>query len=82
MMTLGKHEVGRAKEVDAQVINKFRFDWLETSVTLKSKKLNEIEVKLGDSIEKLDLSGKATCSYCTDVISYGGKDVKSAKHIF
>ncbi|GFO36923.1 hypothetical protein PoB_006342800 [Plakobranchus ocellatus] len=50
--------------------------------------LSEIEVTLGDSIEKLDLPGNALCSFCNDVISYGGKGkialvdhVQSAKHI-
>ncbi|GFO04973.1 hypothetical protein PoB_003147800 [Plakobranchus ocellatus] len=88
MKTLGKNDIGRAKEIDAKVKNRFRYECLETTVNLKSKKLSEIEVTLGDSIEKLDLPGKALCSFCNDVISYGGKGkialvdhVQSAKHI-
>ncbi|GFN88405.1 hypothetical protein PoB_001491100 [Plakobranchus ocellatus] len=88
MKTLGKNDLGRAKEIDAKVKNRFRYEWLETTVNLKSKKLSEIEVTLGGSIEKLDLPGKALCSFCNDVISYGGKGkialvdhVQSAKHI-
>ena len=73
MKTLGKHESSRVREIDVKIKNKFRFEWMETTVLLKSKKCNECEVKLGDSIEKVDVPGKAQCSYCNDVINYGSK---------
>lgn len=88
MKVLGKADACLAREVDKSVKNKFRFEWLETAVVLKSKKLGPMDVKLADCIEKIDVPGKATCTYCKDVISYGGKGkvaltdhMKSEKHL-
>lgn len=88
MKVLTKGDVVLAREVDKDVKNKFRHVWLETVVKICSKKLGTLETKLSDCIDKVDIAGKALCSYCNDVISYGGKGkvaltdhVKSEKHI-
>lgn len=88
MRPLAKGEVGLAREVDAKIKNKFRFDWLDTVVKVTCKNAGDVEIRLIDSIVKVDIAGKALCNFCNYVINYGSKGksaliehVKSVKHI-
>jgi hypothetical protein len=90
ILTRPKGEIILCRGIDKNVKNKFRYEWLETVVKVESKKhgLAETEVKLSDCIDKIDIAGKATCKYCSDLINYGGKGkisltdhVKTDKHL-
>ena len=59
MRVLNKNncDIIQCKEIDKQVKNKFRFEWLETVVRISSEKLGlqEREVRLSDCIQKVDI---------------------------
>ena len=87
MKELAKSDVVRVKELDSKIKNKFRFMWLEDSLTIKSKKSDSVTICVGDSVVKVDIPGKVLCKYCNDVINYGSKGriaiidhLKSGKH--
>lgn len=67
-----EHKVG---SVEANEKNKFKFEWLNKSIKVKlpAKGTNaeEIEIKVGDSIKKIDVSGTVNCQLCADNIYYG-----------
>ncbi|GBN78213.1 hypothetical protein AVEN_45094-1, partial [Araneus ventricosus] len=56
---------------------KFKFEWLNKSVKIKlpakgnNTSVEEIAVKVGDSIKKIDISGTVNCQLCSDTIYYG-----------
>ena len=71
-----KENMALVKEIDKSVKNKFRFEWLEKTVTIKikvDKKTHNVVEKVGDFIAKCDIPGKAKCTYCNDIISYGSR---------
>ena len=61
------------KEIDVDVKNKFRWSWLEKSVTVRVKigKNTEDVIEKFDYIAKTDVPEKAQCLYCDDTINYG-----------
>ena len=76
MLVLQKSDELKVREVDKNIKNKFKCDWLNQNVTLNLKK-GEISVPLSDFIEKIDVAGKAKCNLCSDIIQYGGPGWKS-----
>lgn len=71
-----------AREVDADLSNKFKWSWLEEEVEIQGD-----IVKFG-CFKKLYLPGKVLCTLCTDVINYASngkkalsQHVKKEKHL-
>ncbi|GBL66512.1 hypothetical protein AVEN_259786-1 [Araneus ventricosus] len=56
--------------------NKFKFEWLNKSIKIKlpakgkNTSVEEIAVKVGDSIKKIDISLTVNCQLCSDTIYY------------
>ena len=73
MKELTKSDILRINDLDSKVKNKFRFVWLEDSLTIKSKNGDSVTICVGDSIVEVDIPGKVLCKYCNDVINYGSK---------
>ena len=71
---LGKDQSALVREVDEKVKNKWNFRWIEEEIQVK-----EFTVKIGDSINKVNLPGKASCSLCHSVINYGGRGTSAFK---
>ena len=66
MKLLSKENEALVKEIDKDVINKFRWSWLERSVTVRvkiGKNTEDVIEKLFDYIAKTDVPGKAQCLY-------------------
>ena len=60
------------KEIDKSVKNKFRWSWLDRTVTISVKIGNsteELVEKLADYIVKCDVAGKSQCLYCDKITS-------------
>lgn len=73
---LKKEEFALAVEIDKGLKNKWSPLWLEATVktTLvlpKGKK--EVELRVGDSISKVNVAGKAICDFCQDTIKYASR---------
>jgi hypothetical protein len=56
------------KEIEKDVKNKFRWDWLDFEVEICGFK-----VKIGDSVCKRTEPGLAFCTLCSKDIKYGGR---------
>jgi hypothetical protein len=66
------------KDLEKSVKNKFRWDWLSEEVESKSLfRGKTLKGKIGDCIRKVDVAGRAQCTWCNDVINYeaAGKKV-------
>ena len=62
------------KDINKDVKNKFRWSWLERSITLTvkiGKNTEDAVEKLADDIAKCDVPRKAQCLYCDDTITTG-----------
>ena len=66
MKELTKSDVLIIKDLDSKIKNKFRFIWLEDSLTIKSKKGDSVTICVGDSVVKVDIPGKVLCKICND----------------
>ncbi|XP_069128861.1 uncharacterized protein [Argopecten irradians] len=64
------------KACDASVKNKWNDAWPQKVVTVQLRQDN-VDIKIGDHIKKIDVPGKAVCELCHDVINYGQKGVTS-----
>ena len=83
---------GRLQEIDGGIKNKFRWNWLERSVSITYRnQKSTIETSsflLGKFIRKVDKPGLALCVTCDKLINYGSKGAsaldehcsKSKKH--
>jgi hypothetical protein len=60
------------REIDKSCKNKFKWNWLETEVTIKLKS-GEKKVMLSEHIRKIDVDGRAKCIVCPDILNYGGR---------
>ena len=65
-------------EIDSTVNNNWNWKWLEETkkhkVALQFRKdPQEFELRVGDSIEKIDKAGSAYCNWCQEPLKYGGK---------
>ena len=70
----------KVREIDADLKNKFRWDWLDRKVTVcpvGSSKEEPLSVLVADFVKKLDVAGKALCTVCDDVILYGSRGWKA-----
>lgn len=79
-------DIAKAREIDKNEKNKFRCEWLAKTVTVKHAG-KEMDVIVGDTIQKVDVSGKTICSICSDLQYYGKRGfsaisdhLKSGKH--
>ena len=63
-LALSIDEEATVKEIDKDYKNKFKFDWLEKVVHIKRDGV-DCKVKIGDSIVKINVSGKASCKWCS-----------------
>ena len=73
MKLLTKENEALVKDINKDVKNKFRWSWLERTITLTvkiGKNTEDVVEKLGDYIAKCDVPGKAQCLYCDDTINY------------
>ena len=63
--------------INANEKNKFKFEWLDKSATIKlpasahNVDVTELSVKVGDCIKKIEVSGTVNCQLCCDTIYYG-----------
>ncbi|XP_033638505.1 uncharacterized protein LOC117299151, partial [Asterias rubens] len=71
------------QEIDNGVKNKFRWEWLQETVTIDG-----YQHKLRDCFQKIATAGKVCCNYCNDTINYSANGkralvshVKQAKHL-
>lgn len=86
MNVLTIHDEHKAREIDKTEKNKFKFSWYSTVVPVKYKE-EEFEVTIGNSIKKINVSGRAKCALCYDIIYYGKRGlaaitshIKCGKH--
>ena len=82
MHRLNEKDSVLAKKIDkdAGVKNSWNFSWLQETVQLKwreKEKTKSVDVKLGNTISKINEPGKAVCSLCEDVIKYGSNGKKA-----
>ena len=75
---LTKAEEATVKEIDKDCKNKFKFQWLEEEVHVKVGEV-DCKVKIGDSIVKINVSGKASCEWCHSLLTYKGKGLSTLK---
>ena len=76
MKLLSKENEALVKEIDKDVKNKFRWSWLEKSVTVRvkiRKNTEDVIERLFDYIDRTDVPWKAQCLYCDDTINYGSR---------
>ena len=69
-----KEEESRVSEIDKDVKNKFKWEWLEKIVKFDmkiGKQTQNVSEPLANFIKKSDIAGKALCVYCNDLINYG-----------
>lgn len=64
---------GDVSSIDKDVKNKFRWDWLDLCVQVKSSNGNFRGVPISEWIIKINSPGKAKCKLCTKILSYGSK---------
>ena len=72
--TLTKEEEFRVSEIDKDVKNKFKWEWLEKIVKFDvkiGKQTQNVSEPLANFIKKSDIAGKALCVYCNGLIRYG-----------
>lgn len=62
---------GDVFSVDKDVKNKFRWDWLDSCVQVKCSNGNFRGVPISEWIIKINAQGKAKCTLCTKILSYG-----------
>ncbi|XP_061735326.1 uncharacterized protein LOC133538062 isoform X1 [Nerophis ophidion] len=76
MSVLERKDASRVKDIDKHVKNKFRWDWMERTITdIVGKK--EVTILFGDFIRKIDRPGKVLCTWCQDNIEYGSRGFKA-----
>lgn len=74
--TLTKDDESRVLEIDKGIKNKFKWQWLEKTVTFEvkiGKETQTVTESLASFIKKVETPGKALCVYCNDLISYGSR---------
>ena len=65
-----------AVQVDAGLKNKWNFSWLDATVKTKlqlGNTMKEMELRVGDTINKIDVAGQAFCDLCADALKYGSR---------
>jgi len=67
----------KLKEIDKDIKNKFRWNWLERSIQISYRNskgnLETGSFLLGDFIRKVNKSGEAMCITCDKLLSYRSK---------
>ena len=73
-MTIADRDTQLVKEVDAGVMNQWKFEWLEKTTDIQQGE-TKINVRIGDCFDKV----------CSKVTNYGMisliKHIRSAKHV-
>jgi len=73
-------DAARLKEVEKDVDNKFSWAWMERPVTVYLAG-DKVTTKLRDYMKKVDIPGKALCTWCNELIKYGKKgSISLVKH--
>lgn len=72
---LTKGQEATVKEIDKDCRNKWNFKWLDEEVMVEPYG----RVRLGDSIAKINVSGKARCEWCHSLLSYKGKGLSTLR---
>lgn len=73
-MEINLNDEHKVRSLDANEKNKFKFEWLNKSMKIKlpakgnDTNVEEIAVKVGDSIKKIEISGTVNCQLCSDTI--------------
>ena len=67
----------KERELDSEIKNKFRWDWLDRTLSIRLGKGEPIPVVVGDFAKKVDVPGKAICTICDDLIFYGSRGWKA-----
>ena len=67
--TTDSHKI---QSIDKDVKNKFKWEWLETSIPVSFSSGSK-DVLMLEWIRKLDIAGKAKCLPCEKVINYGSR---------
>lgn len=75
---LKKEDEATVKEIDKDCKNKWKFQWLEEKVTVKVNG-KDFTATVGDSIGKINVSGKAVCEWCASMLTYKGKGASTLK---
>ena len=64
----------RIKQLEKEIKNKFKFDWLQCTVSAQILGKEEvINCYVGETIKKIDLPGMAICDLCNVTITYAAK---------
>ena len=75
---IGKDQEGLVRDIDNGCFNKWKFQWLEEEVHVKVDGVDK-KVKIGDSVVKINLPGKASCEWCHSLLTYKGKGLSTLK---
>ncbi len=75
---LSDKDAQKIKEIDNSVANKFKFAWLDCSVSI-SQGTDRDDVRIGDFFDKISLAGQAHCRLCSKVTNYGSRGLISLK---
>ena len=60
----------KERELDSEIKNKFRWDWLDWTLSIRLGKGEPIPVVVGDFVKKVDVQGKAICTICDDFLRF------------
>jgi hypothetical protein len=60
---LSDKDAQKIKEIDSSVANKWKFLWLDCSVSI-SQGTDRDDVRIGDFFDKISLAGQAHCRLC------------------
>ena len=69
-------DISIIQNIDANVKNKWKFKWIQGSVTATTQNNEEIEVSL-QTIKKYDQPGMAFCDICPKGINYASRGKSS-----
>ena len=73
---ISRTEEDKIKVIDKDANNKFKWSWLEKTVTVQiGKEMHKIV--LADCIRKVSVCGKAQCCECLDLINYASRGVNT-----
>ena len=61
---LRDNDAQKIKEIDCSVANKWKFPWLDCSVSI-SQGTDQDDIRIGDFLDKILLAGQAHCRLCS-----------------
>lgn len=75
---LHKDQEALIKDINKGCTNKWKFQWLEEEVHVTADGVDR-KVKIGDSVVKINVPGKASCEWCHSLLSYKGKGLSTLR---